>query len=123
MGVAPLARTGGAHRARGPPAPEHSAMPGSCCGAGTARRSHRWRYPIPTAPPRTTLQRPIGLLDGDDKDFRTRLEVVLVSIDVSNNGGVRRDKDFLFSVLVFHRQGSAVDGGANLLDISVGHRA
>ena len=66
-----------------------------------APRSHRRRYSIPTDPPCATLQRSIGLLDCGDEDFCARLKLALVPLHVNNNGRVGRDKDFLFSVLVF----------------------
>src|SRR5262245_17115784 len=66
-----------------------------------APRSHRRRYSIATDPPRATLQRSIGLLNRDDEDFCTRLEIALVPRHVNNNGRIGGDKDFLFSVLVF----------------------
>src|SRR4051794_5383227 len=88
-----------------------------------ARRSHRRRYSIPTDPPRTTLQRSIGLLDRGDEDFRARLEIVLVTLYVNNNGRIGGDKDFLFSVLVFQRQRLPINRGNNLFNVGVGHCA
>jgi hypothetical protein len=88
-----------------------------------APRSHRRRYSIPTDTPRATLQRPIGLLDRGDEDFRARLEIALVPLHVNNNGRVGGDKDFLFSVLVFQRQRLPINRGDNCSNVRVGHCA
>ena len=88
-----------------------------------APRSHRRRYSIPTDPPRAALQRSIGLLDRGDEHFRTRLEIALVPLHVNNNGRIGGDKDFLFSVLVFQRQRWPINGGDDVFNVRIGHRA
>src|SRR6516165_1281989 len=88
-----------------------------------APRSHRRRYSIPADSPRATLQRSIGLLNRDDEDFCTRLEIAPVPRHVNNDGRIGGDKDFLFSVFVFQRQRLPVNRGDNLFNVRVGHCA
>src|SRR5262249_59565597 len=61
-----------------------------------APRSHRRRYTIPTAPPRTALQRSIGLFGGQDEDFCSRLEIGLVARHVGDKGRIGGEKNILF---------------------------
>src|SRR4029453_6767387 len=86
-------------------------------------RSEGWRCAITPNPPRTTLQRSIGLLDRDDEDFRAGLQVALVAFHVSNDGRIGGGKDFFFSILVFHRQRLPINNGDNLFNVRVGHCA
>src|SRR5262249_17151844 len=87
------------------------------------RRSHRRRYSVPANPPCATLQRSIRLLDRGDEDFSARLEIALVSRHVNNDGRVGRNKDSLFSVLVFQCQRLSVYRSDNLFNVRVGHCA
>src|SRR5262249_56976202 len=66
-----------------------------------APRSHRRRYSIPADSPRATLQRSIGLLNRDDEDFCTRLEIALVPRHVNNNRRIGGDKKIFFSLPLF----------------------
>src|SRR2546423_139148 len=99
--------------------PDHEVSTPSFC----SWRSHRRRYSIPADPPRATLQRSIGLLDRGDEDFCARLQIALVPLHVNDDGRVGRDKDFLFSVLVFQRQRLPVNRSDNLFYVRVGHCA
>jgi hypothetical protein len=51
--------------------------------------------------PRTTLERSVGLLDGDDEDLGAGLEICSVPQFVNDDGRIGRHQDFLFTVLVF----------------------
>src|SRR4029453_16671250 len=86
-------------------------------------RSEGWRCAITADTPRTTLERSVGLLDGDDEDFSAGLEICWVPPLEKDEGCFGRHQYFLFANFFFQRQHPAVDGGADLLDIRVRHRA
>ena len=79
-------------------------------------RSEGWRCAITADTPRTTLERSVGLLDGDDEDFSAGLEICSVPHLVNDDGCIGRHENFLFAIFVFQRQHPTVDGGADLLD-------
>jgi hypothetical protein len=87
------------------------------------RQSEGWRRAITADTPRTTLERSIGLLNGNDEDWGAGLEICPVPHLINDDGRIGWDEDFLFAVFVFQRQRPTVDGGADLLDICVRHRA
>jgi len=66
---------------------------------------------------------PSGCFAAMMKTFAPGFEVGLVAWLINDNGRIGGHEDFLFSVLVFQRQRLPIDGGANLLDICIGHRA
>src|SRR5262249_4233195 len=99
----------------------HAIWPSSC-----ARRSHGRRYSIPADSPRATLQRSIGLLNRDDEDFCTRLEIAPVPRHVNNDGRIGGGKDFFFSLFLFSRPRFSPHPRVtpfNLLNVRVGHCA
>src|SRR5258707_9414698 len=51
---------------------------------------------MPANNTRTYLQRLIGRVDFGDEDFRARIEIVLVTLQVNNYGRIGRSDDFLF---------------------------
>ena len=63
-------------------------------------RSEGWRRAITADTPCTTLERSVGLLDGNDKDWGAGLEICPVPHVVNDDGRIGRHKDFLFTVFV-----------------------
>src|SRR5262249_13749070 len=51
--------------------------------------------------PRSTLECSVGLLDGDDEDLGTGLEICCLSQFVNDNWRIGRHEDLRFAVLVF----------------------
>src|SRR5262245_54427306 len=86
-------------------------------------QSEGWCSAIAADAPRTTLEGSVGLLDGYDEDLGAGLEICPVPQFVNDDGRIGRHEDFLFAILVFQRQCPTVGGGADLLDISIRHRA
>jgi hypothetical protein len=79
------------------------------------RQSEGWRRAITADTPRTTLERSIGLLNGNDEDWGAGLEICPVPHLINDDGRIGWDEDFLFAVFVFQRQdepGSRIGGQA-----------
>ncbi len=88
--------------------------------------SHRWHNSADTGGDAGCRQSSVLAPHGGNVDSGSRLEERTVARDILDDGGFRRNKNFLFSVFVFKRQELPLNllyrDLFHFIDIGVGHR-